>query len=52
MELKLLTFEKGLDQLVEFVNENRLKQKDIQLIVREGAGYKMLFWKKKVKSQE
>lgn len=53
MEIRVHTFNerKGLEDLADFINEMGIKPEHIQLIIREGTGYKLLFWTKKVKSQ-
>jgi len=52
MELKLNDFKEGLQALTDFINANKLQPEHIQLIVREGNGYKMLFWVPKIKIKE
>ncbi len=49
MKLVLQSFD-SLEALTEYVNENQLKPGAIELTIREGAGYKMLFWSKRVKT--
>jgi len=50
MILKLLSFD-GLKDILKFVNTNDIPKEDIQNIFREGAGYKFLYWTKKVASK-
>jgi len=50
MILKVLPFD-DLKGIVEFINENEIPHSDLQDIFREGTGYKLLFWTKKVKSR-
>ncbi len=49
-KINLRIFTKGLEEAVEFINEHKLHQEDVQIIIREGSDYRMLFWTNKPKT--